>query len=155
MQIGYRANETDRANNMLAQTNADGLLTMKLSTEMNLTKKGWRNKNTLFAWQRPFFPLIEDGIFKQDISKFWEGKPVRFADYNNCAGCFHRNPLFLAKMFDEQQAKMQWFADQEKGRKRGTWRSDIRYEDLKKWKAQRTLDFAHMPGCWSGFCEVA
>lgn len=152
MQIGYRANETDRANDALVKLNENGLSELKIPIASKQTKKGWQNTKKTVAWQRPTFPLIEDGIFKQDIEKFWRDKPVRFADYNNCVGCFHRNPLFLAKMFDVHPNKMQWFADQEK---KGTWRKDIRYENLKKWKAQRQLDFGHMPGCWSGFCEVA
>jgi hypothetical protein len=151
MQIGFRSNETKRANSMLKKVGQDGLL--EFEAVVGKTKNG-RNKWGQIGWQQPVFPLIEDGIFKQDIMKFWKGKPVRFADYNNCVGCFHRNPLFLAKMFEGHPNKMQWFADQEKGRKRGTWRDDIRYEDLKKWKAQKTLSFDDFGACDTGFCEI-
>lgn len=152
MKIGFRANEADRANRMLEKTDELGLL--KFKAVVGKTSNG-RNKWGEIAWQRPSFPLIEDGILKHDIMKYWEDKPVRFADYNNCVGCFHRSPLFLAKMFDQHPNKMQWFQDQENGRKRGTWRSDIRYEEIKKFKIQRTLSFDDLGGCASGFCEVA
>lgn len=152
MQIGYRANETERANDALAKLNEDGLSELKIPVAHKKTKRGWQNVKKVVAWQRPAFPLIEDGIFKQDIEKFWRDKPIRFADYNNCVGCFHRNPLFLAKMFDVHPNKMQWFSDKET---KGTWRKDIKYENLKKYKIQRELDFSDMPGCWSGHCEVA
>lgn len=152
MQIGFRANEASRANSMNEKLNADGLLEFK--TIVGKSSKG-RNKWGIRAWQKPSFPLVEDGILKHQIVKFWKEKPVRFADYNNCVGCFHRSPLFLAKMFDQHPNKMQWFEDQENGRKRGTWRSDIRYEEIKKFKIQRTLSFDDLGGCASGYCEVA
>jgi hypothetical protein len=58
-------------------------------------------------------------------------------------------------MYDAHPDKMKWFEDQENGRKRGTWRSDIRYEEIKKFKIQRTLSFDDLGGCASGYCEVA
>jgi hypothetical protein len=150
--IGFRANETHRANDTLAKVNEDGIIEIKIPVASKLTKRGWQKKNIDFLWQRPQFPLIEDGILKHDIAKYWGGKPVRFADYNNCVFCFHRHPLFLAKMFDKHPLKMQWAADKEG---KGWWRKDVKYSEMKKWKVQRELDFGHMPACWSGFCEVA
>lgn len=160
MQIGYRANETDRANRMLAKLNENGLLTCKIqvSTKIKFIIDGFpfytkRKQNKVVEWQIPSFPLIEDGIFKHDISKHWQGKSVRFADYNNCEGCFHRSDLFLAKRFDASPKKMNWFKKQENGRKRGTWKSDIRYEEIEKFNIQRTLSFEDLGDCESGFCE--
>jgi hypothetical protein len=151
MQIGYRANEAKRANKMNNKLNQNGLLEMGAV----VGKRGTQNKWGVIEWQKPIFPLIENGIFKDTITKFWEEKPVRFADYNNCEGCFHRSPLFLAKRFEVAPNKLQWFADQEKGRVRGTWRDDIRYEDLKKWKSQKGLSFEDFGSCDSGYCEIS
>jgi hypothetical protein len=152
MQVGFRANETERANNTLAKLNKDGFAEIKIPVATKKTKTRWQTVNKVVAWQRQTFPLIEDGVFKHEIQAFWRDKPVRFADYNNCIGCFHRAPHFLAKMFDIHPTKMQWFADMEK---KGTWRKDIRYENLKKWRVQRELSFADYSACDTGFCEVA
>jgi hypothetical protein len=152
MQIGFRSNEASRADSMNEKLNENGLLEYK--AVIGQSANG-RNKWSMIEWQKPSFPLVENGILKHDIVKFWEDKPVRFADYNNCVGCFHRSPLFLAKMYDAHPDKMKWFEDQENGRKRGTWRSDIRYEEIKKFKIQRTLSFDDLGGCASGYCEVA
>jgi hypothetical protein len=150
--IGYRANETSRANDALANLNDDGLAEVKIPIAHKWTKRGWRKVNKNFLYQRPAFPLIESGTFKHDIVKYWKDKPVRFADYNNCVGCFNRSDLFLAKMFDAHPNKMQWFADQET---KGTWRKGIRYSEIKKFKVQKTLSFDDLGSCASGFCEVA
>lgn len=152
MRIGFRANETSRANDSLAKTNKDGLSELKIDVAVKKTKTRWQKIYKTFAWQKPVFPLINDNIYKYDIVKYWEGKPVRFAPYNNCVGCFHRSPPFLAKMFDYHPNKMQWFADQEV---KGTWRKDIKYENLKKWKIQRELSFNDFTSCDTGYCEVA
>lgn len=152
MQIGFRSNEAHRANNLISKLNKEGIKEIKMATAMKKTKTRWQKVNGVFPWQSPTFPLIEDGILKQDITKYWEGKPVRFADYNNCVGCFHRVPLFLAKMFDAHPNKMQWFADQEKT---NNWRPGITYEEIKKFRIQRSLSFDDLGGCASGYCEVA
>lgn len=153
MQIGFRSNEASRANTMNEKLNKDGLLEFKAI--IGKSKTGNKNKWGNIAWQAPSFPLIENGIFKHDIVKYWEDKPVRFADYNNCVGCFHRSPLFLAKMFDTHPNKMEWFAYQEKGRGGiGTWRSDIEYIDLKKWKSQQRMMFEDFGSCDTGYCEI-
>jgi hypothetical protein len=151
-QIGFRANEASRANNALEKLNSEGFAEIEIPVAHKMTKRGWNRVNKTVAWQRPIFPLIEHGIFKQDIMKYWEGKAVRFADYNNCVGCFHRTPLFLAKMYDIHPTKMDWFMKQEK---KGTWKKDIRYDQLRKWNVQRSLSFDDLGGCASGYCEVA
>lgn len=151
MRIGFRANETERANKTLARVNDMGLLYFKGI----VGKRGSQNKWEEVYWQKPTFPLIENGIFKQDIVKYWEDKPVRFANYNNCVGCFHRSPLFLAKMFDTHPNKMDWFANQENRQNgKGSWRSDVKYIDLKKWKSQQQLLFEDFGSCDTGYCEI-
>lgn len=164
MNIGYRANETSRANDALANLNKDGLAEIEIPIAHKMTRREmvtlpggektriWNNVKMVFAWQRPQFKLIEDGVFKHDINSFWDGKGVRFADYNNCVFCFHRSPLFLAKMYDIHENKMDWAAGKEV---KGTWKKEIRYEQLKKWNIQRSLSFDDLGGCASGYCEVA
>jgi hypothetical protein len=118
-QIGFRANEARRANNMLQKLNENGYLEHKAIVGQS---ENGRNKWANIAWQKPVFPLIDDNIYKVDIQNYWKDKPVKFADYNNCVGCFHRNPPFLRFMFQEHPTKMEWFARQEGG-KNGYWKS--------------------------------
>lgn len=148
MQIGYRANEERRANNMLSKVNSDGILEFKETFE----KKNGRNKWSTIAWQKPIFPLIEDSIYKEDIVNYWNGKKVRFAVRNNCVGCFHRNPLLLKKMWDDFPDKMQWFADKEI--EKSTWRSDVSYSKIKTAFSQIDLFNDDFTDCDSGYCGL-
>jgi hypothetical protein len=159
-QFGFRANETKRAANMLARCNDQGFLEMKGTFEKN--KRG-QNKWENFVWQKPSFPLIEDGIFRDHIHAFWQNKNVRFAPHNNCVGCFHRNPLFLRKMFDWQPAKMEWFARIEEkksseriGREKGNaWHPNgISYKEIGAHKLQAEIDFGDFGDCDSGYCGL-
>lgn len=151
MRIGFRANEVSRAVKMNERMNANGLIEMEAIVGHS---KNGRNKWANIPWQAPTFPLIYDQIFKDDIVNFWKDKPVEFAFMNNCVGCFHRNEILLRKMFDWQPNKMQWFADQEKGRKRGTWKSDITYEKIKSHGLQFELFESDFSDCDSGYCGI-
>ena len=154
MRIGFRANEQRRAKKMIERQNENGLLEIKETISKN---KNGTNHWQIFEWQKPKFPLIEDQIYKDNIEEYWlKNKEVRFEKgyYNNCVGCFHRNPLSLKKMFQEHPNKMEWFSKQEQGRKKGTWRSDIRYEQVKDWNTQTEIDFDDFSECDSGYCGV-
>lgn len=156
MNIGYRANETSRANKMLSRTNSDGYIEMEGTFERH---PNGNNKWVTVEFERPQFPLIEDGILKTHIAKYWDGKPVRFADYNNCVGCFHREPLFLRFMFDQHPEKMEWFKSQEgvsqEGKRKGTWRSDGSYARFQKLMPQSKLYPEDFSACDSGYCEIS
>jgi hypothetical protein len=152
MRIGFRANETSRMQTMIEKTDENGFLSYKWTTEK---LKDGRNKWKQIPWQKPTFPLIEKRTFKDEIEKFWKDKPVRFAEFNNCVGCFHRNPILLHRMFEKHSNKMNWFLCAEKNEKNksGTWRSDVSYEQIKNFKKQLTIEFDQYDTCDSGFCE--
>lgn len=152
MNIGFRANEVNRANRMMKKTNKEGLLEIKHTFEKHKDGrfKG-KNKWEYFAWQKPNFPLIKDGIFKDNVESYWKDKPVRFAELNNCVGCFHRNPMLLKLMEQKHPNKFSWFEKQEGG-DNGYWRSDISYSEIKKHKLVQGLGFDDFTGCDSGFC---
>lgn len=156
MRLGYRVNELNRANNKLASCNKDGLSEFKATFERRADGK---NKWVNVAWMKPVFPLIDDRVFKWQIENYWEGKPVRFARLNNCAGCWWRSPVLLRKQFDKHPEVMNWFAEQEETRK-GTWRSDFSYREIQKQFLQMELDvFAEvfaddLESCESGFCGL-
>lgn len=155
MNIGFRANETRRAKRMIEKLNDDGLLEFTATFEKN--KRG-QNKWEQVAWQKPAFPLIDNPTYKDQINEFWKGKAVTFAPYNNCVGCFHRSPMFLNKMFQEHPNKMQWFSDQEKKKHeeglKGTWRTDITYDQIKNFNSQHELNFDDFGSCDTGFCGM-
>jgi hypothetical protein len=151
MQIGFRAGEESRAKNMMAKTNEDGLNVMK---DVIGQHSSGRNKWAETAWQKPVFPMIEDGIHRDHVVEFWKDKPVRFAERNNCVGCFHRNPLLLRQMFDKHPAKMEWFAAQERRPKKGTWRSEMSYDDISRHRLQQSFQFGDDDGCDSGHCGL-
>lgn len=135
MRIGFRAGEEQRAGRMLD----------------NCDENGFRCYGKV-PWQKPAFPMIDNGIRRDQVVNYWKDKPVRFAEQNNCVGCFHRNPLVLRKMFDKHPNKMQWFLDMET-RKNARWKSEASYEEIKNHKPQAEIDFEEW-GCDSGYCGV-
>lgn len=151
MRIGFRANETRRAKKMLDALNSDGYSEYKAI--IGRSKTGTQNRWGQVAWRVPTFPLIDDIIFKDTIEEYWNNKDVRFAQLNNCVGCFHRNPVLLKKMWDEHPSKMDWFARQEGG-KNGYFKSDCNYYDIKKAFSQIELSFDDFDECDSGYCGI-
>lgn len=154
-QIGYRANETKRADKFMQRLNPDGYAEVK--AVVGKTKNG-RNKWGMIPWQRPSFPLIEENIYKDQIVKYWQGKPVTFAPYNNCVGCFHRNALFLRYMYDVHPAKMAWFESKEALGK-GYWRDEdgkvTPYARIRQMARQITFTDGDFSSCDAGYCEIA
>lgn len=149
MAIGYRANEDTRVEKMLSKCNADGLNLFHGTFEKH---KNGNNKWADYAWRKPIFPLFTDRVFSDEIHEFWSDKPVRFADYNNCVHCFHRNSPFLRYMASIHPDKIQWAADQEGGGK-GYWKEGVSYQKIIESNLQLRFDFESV--CDDGFCEVA
>lgn len=156
MRIGFRANEQRRANNIKKKL-VDGLLGVK--HVIGKSKNG-RNKWKTTYYQKPVFPLIDidKPIMKMDIENYWKDKDVRFAEINNCVGCFHRNEVLLKKMWQTHENKMQFFSNLEKDRKykNDTFKmtDDITYEKIKDWKLQVELNFDDFNECDSGYCGL-
>lgn len=152
MQIGFRAGEERRATRMLERCNEDGLLEFK---DVIGKHSNGNNKWATVAWQRPVFPMIEDGIHRDRVVEYWNDIPIPFAERNNCVGCFHRNPLLLRKMWDKYPEKMEWFAKQERVEGKGQWRhGDKTYDQIKKHRLQHELNFDDFGECDSGHCGL-
>ena len=149
MNFGYRANEGRRVSKMLERCE-NGIIRVKASFEKH---QDGRNKWELFDYCAPKFPLYEDGIHKDQIESYWQGKPVRFAYMNNCVGCFWKSPLLLHKMYERQPSKMEWFNEQEQ--KTGNrWRSDVSYKSIKNYKPQIELFEDDFNECDNGTCGI-
>ena len=155
MQIGYRSNEVKRAIRMKDKLNKDGLLEYKATFEKH---PNGRNKWVTVGWQSPSYPLINDVIEKQDVEKYWKDKPVRFAELNNCIGCFHRSASLLNRMSKLHPSKFDWFIRQENADIRkggGTWKSHLSYKKIKESNFTMNIPFDYdSEGCESGFCGM-
>lgn len=151
--IGFRANEMSRAKRTSSKTNENGFLEMKAI----IGKRGSLNKWGMVEWQKPVFPLIGDGVYKDRIETYWKDKPVRFAWMNNCVGCFHKNPLLIRKMYDKHPKKIEWFASKEKIKHQNdVWYKDkkLSFSDVIKWQPQSELFDDDFNECDSGFCGL-
>ena len=151
--LGFRANETQRANRTTAKTNVNGLLEMKAV----VGKRGTRNKWDMIEWQKPVFPLIEANIYKDNVEEYWKDKPVRFAWMNNCVGCFHKNPLLIRKMWDKHENKLNWFASKERIKhNKDVWykEKNLSFNQVKQWNLQIELFDDDFNECDSGYCGI-
>lgn len=151
MRIGFRANEGRRASKMIDRLNDKGVSEFKAI--VGKSKKGNRNKWKGISWRVPKFPLIEDGIYKDNIENYWQDKSVRFAMLNNCVGCFHRNPVLLKKMHDTNSNKMEFFNKLEENNK-GFFKKDLSYKQIINSFSQIELSFDDFDECDSGYCGL-
>lgn len=154
--IGFRANEQSRAKKMLERTSKeDGFLYDKFITGKHSNGK---NKWTTLKYQKPLFPLIEEGIYKDKIVRYWANKNVTFAPHNNCVGCFHRNEIMLNYISKKHPEKYEWFAKQERNvgyvGNFGGWKSNITYDKIRQHKTQLELFDEDFNDCDSGYCGI-
>ncbi|MEN0051218.1 MAG: hypothetical protein AAF806_29405, partial [Bacteroidota bacterium] len=153
LRFGYRANEFRRAKKVYDRAIEGSIYYKATFGKHQKGRHVGKNKWEEVEYYKPQFPLIEDQIYKDNIERFWEGKPVRFAEHNNCVGCFHRNHLLLKRMYEsEHKNKMLWFEKQEGG-KNGYWKSNVSYEQIRKHPTQLHLEL-NFSECDSGFCEL-
>lgn len=153
MRIGFRANETKRASGMISKLNERGIDEMKAI----IGKRKTQNKWGMVEWRVPKFPLIKDGIYKDKIEIFWDkNKQVNFGKgyYNNCIGCFHRNPVFLNKMANEHPNKMEWFSEKEKQNKPNQFKKEVSYKEIINIKKQFEIEWDDFSDCDSGYCGI-
>jgi hypothetical protein len=149
MRIGFRANETRRAENMIKREKEDGFQYDKFVVGYSQTG---RNRWKELKYRKVTFPLIQDGIFKDKIEEYWRGKPVRFAYMNNCVGCFHRNEVLLKHMSDREPTKFNWFVNQEEDKVR--FKKETSYQKIKDYKSQFQMFDDDFNECDSGYCGL-
>jgi hypothetical protein len=147
MRIGYRANEMRRSKSMIARLR-DGVEYDKFV----VGKKNNRNKWKELAWRVPSFPLIIDGVFKDNIEEYWKEKQVRFAYMNNCVGCFHRSPILLKHLSNTNENKFNWFMNTETDV--AQFKTEVSYRDIKDSLNQTTLFDEDFNECDSGYCGL-
>ena len=161
--LGFRANETKRVDRYMERLDKDGLKTEKIVTGKR--ENGWNRYKTIH-YAKGRFPLHEDGIYQKDVIDFWKGKPVRFAERNNCIGCFHRSPHLLNLESKLHPEKFNWFVEKENSFKERintetgaimddqTWKLDVTYEKIKSFRTQLNLFGDDFTECDSGYCDL-
>ena len=131
------------------------LMTRYCTTDMKMKPifEWWQKEINEVVEMRIGFRATEMNRAKRVIEKL---KEVSFADgyYNNCVGCFHRNPVFLNKMSQEHKNKMEWFANIEVENSPNTFRKDCTYKEILEYKPQIELDFEDFDECDSGYCGL-
>ena len=153
MRIGFRSTEMNRAKRIIEKLNKNGVDEMKAIVGKRKTQNKWG----MVEWRIPTFPLIPDNINNTDIFNYWKNnKAVSFEEgyFNNCVGCFHRNPIFLNKMAQEHKNKMEWFANIEEQNAPNTFKKDCTYKEILEYKPQIELSFEDFDDCDSGFCGL-
>lgn len=149
MRIGYRPNEKERAERMLAK-NINGFEQVKAV----IGKSKVNNKWGMVDYRIAKFPLIDDNITKDVIYNYWNDKPIRFAYRNNCVMCINRQPLMISHMTTKDIRKVEW-ADRIEKNTGNTFLSDVPMSTILKYSVQGNLfnddDFSD---CDSGNCEL-
>jgi len=150
MNIGYRPNETKRADR-LKERETDGI--ELFDTVIGKSKNGKTNRWGKVAYRTCQFPLIENNIHKDTIHEYWKDKPVRFAYRNNCVGCVNRQPLFLSHMANKDPETFNWFVKQEE-LTGNTFNSKTSYAKIQNFGVQHQLFDDDFNDCDSGFCGI-
>ena len=153
MRIGFRSTEMNRAKRIIEKLNKNGVDEMKAIVGKRKTQNKWG----MVEWRIPTFPLIPDNINNTDIFNYWKNNTaVSFEEgyFNNCVGCFHRNPIFLNKMAQEHKNKMEWFANIEEQNAPNTFKKDCTYKEILEYKPQIELSFEDFDDCDSGYCGL-
>lgn len=138
MNIGIRYDEMERADNI--RNTFKGIV----------GKRGTRNKWEEIEWREANFPLIDDKVLHHKVINWASKSGIIFPSDSNCVGCFHKPLQQLRKNWDDNQVKMQWFADQEDIGKK--WKKEMNYEKIKKLSLQSEFHFGTGSGCQGGFC---
>lgn len=160
--FGFRKGEEKRAFKMLKKCNKNGVLEIK--TIIGTSKIGNRNKWGIVEWQKPDFKLIENLITRDKVQEFTNNIGVRFADYNNCANCFHRNPLLISKQartHENIKDVIKWASTKEGVRnKKDLWFKDkqITMNQILNFSEQKSildeLESKDFNNCDSGYCGL-
>lgn len=110
----------------------------------------------------PSFPLIEHGITKAEIIKYWKGRPdYVFPPISNCVMCFHHTVQQLQQQWNDpiNWNRMQWADDAEKSKGHTFKRRSVGkrthpapMEWIKNLPIQLQMDFIDFSSCDAGSC---
>lgn len=185
MRIGFRLDELDRTVNLWFRTVKKVDRIPDLSFDMQAVINEYKIPDYLVRWwdvmdveskvksgqiklkENPFnlydgdyyrvpsFPLIEHGITKKEVVKYWQGRPDWvFPPISNCVMCFHHRVNELQKQWQDPYniAQMRWAADAEDAMGR-TFLSNYSMDDIKQLPIQTELEFSDYTSCDAGTCS--
>jgi 3'-phosphoadenosine 5'-phosphosulfate sulfotransferase (PAPS reductase)/FAD synthetase len=109
-----------------------------------------RNKWIFEKYRELEYPLVDDKIEHFEIYKWSLSTNLNFPKDSNCVGCFHKPVQQLRKNWNDEPLKMQWFADQEKGKSK--FKKEMSMNKIKKIGLQTDFFFGVGSGCNSGGC---
>jgi len=139
MRIGIRHDEKERADRI------------KPSFRGVVGKRGSLNRWEEVEWRTVRCPLVEDVIDHYHVAQWAKASGIQFPADSNCVGCFWKPVQQLRKNWDEEPAKMEWFAGQE--RKCGAkFKDGISYDQIKTVGLQQDFSFGTGAGCDAGYC---
>jgi len=149
MRIGFRPNETSRAETVLKRADENGIEFFNTV----IGKRKTQNKWGLVPYRKVTFPLIENNIQKDTIYNYWNDKNVRFAYRNNCVGCVNRQPLMISHMASKDLDKVKWFEKQEL-QTGNRFLSELSFTKILKLGTQNSFFDDDFNECDSGFCGI-
>jgi len=109
-----------------------------------------RNKWITQKYRELDYPLVRDKIDHYQVYLWSLSTDLIFPTDSNCVGCFHKPVQQLRKNWEDEQLKMQWFAEQETNNRK--WKSKISYFNIKKIGLQSDFIFGGGSTCNSGGC---
>lgn len=146
MNLGIRYDEKERGfDEKTGRKKPDKPFKHIISINENGTNK-WAEKQ----WRITQYPLILNRITHYDIKCWADNSGIIFPLDSNCVGCFHKQLQQLRKNWDDEPEKMQWFADQEIGKRK--WKKEANYTNIKKLGLEPEFNFGTGSGCQAGFC---
>ena len=141
MRCGYRYDEKERANSFKTSMHAI----------VGRSKTGNQNKWDDVEWRVGYFPLIHWRINHFHVKEWADKSGLIFPIDSNCVGCFWKSPQQLRKNWEDNPTKMEWFAKEERDRKR-TFKKEMSYDQIKTLGLQQDFNFGEGSGCQAGFC---
>jgi hypothetical protein len=144
MRIGIRHDEQERA--IRIANNNPGFQKRIVGKSDN-----GRNIWGKVEWRCVEFPLVEHRITHYEVAQWAKGSGIDFPADSNCVGCFWKPVQQLRKNWDEEAAKMEWFAGQERACG-ASFKDGITYDQVKAIGIQKDFTFGTGAGCSAGYC---
>jgi len=110
-----------------------------------------RNKWITEKYRELEYLLVDNKIEHYRIYLWSLSTNLKFPPDSNCVGCFHKPVQQLRKNFDDERLKMEWFKNQEQGRRK--WKKEMKYSNIEKVGLQMDFNFGTGSGCNSGGCH--
>lgn len=153
MRIGYRADESDRAESFTE--------TYKFPIYSQLRSKPkqggmgpteWFQRHVEMEYRVGVFPLVEDQVYHIDVQKYWEPFDVEFPEDTNCQFCFHKDIQQIKQNTVRNPSINFWAAVQEAMSNDHTFHKKWSMVDIQYVNVQADLFSKTHSACHGGYC---